>query len=57
MIAVMKAGAPYLPLDPDYPEERMGYICEDAKIKIIITDNNFKSMAEGICNKADNHGE
>jgi len=43
MIAVMKAGAPYLPLDPDYPYERLEFLCEDAKINIIITETQYKA--------------
>ncbi|MDU1926568.1 MAG: non-ribosomal peptide synthetase, partial [Staphylococcus epidermidis] len=30
MLGILKAGAGYIPIDPDYPEERMNYIIEDA---------------------------
>ena len=37
MLGILKAGAGYIPIDPDYPEERMNYIIEDAKPKAVVT--------------------
>jgi amino acid adenylation domain-containing protein len=37
MLAVMKAGAAYVPLDPAYPLERLAYIVEDAKLRVVLT--------------------
>jgi natural product biosynthesis luciferase-like monooxygenase protein len=37
MLAVLKAGAAYLPLDPTYPKERIAFMLEDSKAKIIVT--------------------
>lgn len=37
MLAVLKAGAAYLPIDPEYPAERINYIVNDAKPACIIT--------------------
>ncbi|MFM0340186.1 non-ribosomal peptide synthetase [Paraburkholderia fungorum] len=37
LIAVLKAGAAYLPLDPDYPAERLQFMLADAKPKAVIT--------------------
>lgn len=34
---VLKSGAAFLPLDPDYPEERIKYIMEDSKAKILVS--------------------
>lgn len=30
LLGILKAGAAYLPLDPDYPSERLGFMMEDA---------------------------
>ncbi|MCA6119370.1 amino acid adenylation domain-containing protein, partial [Bradyrhizobium sp. WSM 1738] len=39
VLAVLKAGGAYLPLDPAYPVERLRHIVDDAKPKLLITDN------------------
>ncbi|WP_025718553.1 non-ribosomal peptide synthetase [Paenibacillus sp. 1-18] len=41
MIGVMKAGAAYLPIDPQYPGERIRFILEDAQAKMIITHSKL----------------
>ncbi|WP_139686069.1 non-ribosomal peptide synthetase [Vibrio tasmaniensis] len=40
MLAILKAGAIYIPMDPAYPEERLSYTCENADIRLVITDAN-----------------
>lgn len=36
-LAVMKAGAAYLPVDPGYPTERIAYTLHDARAAVVIT--------------------
>ena len=36
-LGILKAGAAYLPLDPDYPEERITLYLEDSRAKMVIT--------------------
>ncbi|MFO0762808.1 MAG: non-ribosomal peptide synthase/polyketide synthase, partial [Byssovorax sp.] len=36
MLAILKAGGAYLPLDPDFPAARLGFLIEDAKIPVIV---------------------
>ena len=38
LLGVLKSGAAYLPLDPTYPQERLGYILDDAHAKLVITE-------------------
>ncbi|MET0340901.1 MAG: amino acid adenylation domain-containing protein [Polyangiales bacterium] len=38
MLAVLRAGAAYVPLDPRHPTSRIHYVLEDAAPRILITD-------------------
>src|ERR1051326_6281043 len=42
IIATLKAGAAYLPLDPDYPRERLAFMLEDAKPAMVLTKAALK---------------
>jgi len=37
MLAVLANGSAFLPLDPDYPEERLAFMIEDAAVPLVIT--------------------
>jgi amino acid adenylation domain-containing protein len=38
ILATLKAGGAYLPLDPDYPSDRLGFMVADARPQAILTD-------------------
>ncbi len=38
ILGIMKAGAAYLPVDPEYPSDRIGFMLEDAAVKIVLTN-------------------
>ena len=38
LLAVLKAGAACLPLDPKYPQERLAYMVEDSQARVLIAD-------------------
>ncbi|XWV24727.1 NcpA [Tupanvirus deep ocean] len=42
MIAILKTGACYVPLDPVYPLDRLGYMINDCQPKYIITNSSHK---------------
>jgi amino acid adenylation domain-containing protein/thioester reductase-like protein len=46
VLGVLKSGAAYVPLDPNYPPERLNYMIEDAKIKILLTKNQVVQILE-----------
>ena len=41
LLAILKAGAAYVPIDPNYPADRIAYTIEDAQIKIVIAKKNI----------------
>ncbi|WP_329168719.1 non-ribosomal peptide synthase/polyketide synthase [Streptomyces sp. NBC_01267] len=38
VLAVLKTGAAYLPIDPDYPDARIAYMLEDARPAVVLDD-------------------
>lgn len=39
MLAVLKTGAGYVPLDPQYPTERLQYMLDDANVHIVLSES------------------
>ncbi len=37
LLALLKTGAAYLPLDPDYPPERLAFMLQDSRAKLLLT--------------------
>ncbi|WP_411845596.1 amino acid adenylation domain-containing protein [Roseibacillus persicicus] len=44
ILAVLKAGGAYLPVDPCYPQERIAALIESAQPKVILTRSSFSSQ-------------
>lgn len=41
LIAILKIGAAYIPLDPSFPRERLNFIMKDSDIKVLLTENKL----------------
>jgi amino acid adenylation domain-containing protein/FkbM family methyltransferase len=41
LLSIMKAGGAYLPLDPNYPEQRIRFILEDAGSNVLLTEESL----------------
>ncbi len=41
IIGVLKAGAAYVPLDPHFPKDRIEFICSDASLVTILTEQKY----------------
>lgn len=41
ILGILKAGAAYVPIDPGYPQERIDYILEDIKSKLVLTQRQL----------------
>ncbi len=41
LLAVLKAGGAYIPLDPAYPRERLVFMLEDAHVRVLLTEKRL----------------
>jgi len=48
ILAIWKSGAAYVPIDPNYPNNRIQYILEDTEAKIIVADHTYGSRMKEI---------
>ena len=46
MLGILKSGAAYLPIDPDYPQDRIEYMLSDSGAKLLISENNIKNLLQ-----------
>ncbi|MBR0669453.1 AMP-binding protein, partial [Roseomonas hellenica] len=42
LLAILKAGGAWLPLDPDYPPERLSYMVRDAGLSLVLTQRHLR---------------
>ncbi|MCX7746300.1 MAG: amino acid adenylation domain-containing protein [Clostridia bacterium] len=46
ILGILKAGGAYLPIDPDYPKDRIQFMLEDCKTKFLITKGGLSHKVE-----------
>jgi non-ribosomal peptide synthetase component F len=49
VLAILKAGAAYLPLDPEYPHERLSFMLADAHVSAVLTERQFVERLPAQC--------
>ncbi|MDR6534614.1 non-ribosomal peptide synthetase [Variovorax soli] len=47
-LGVMKAGAAYVPLDPDYPADRLRFMAVDADLSAVLAQQGTQGILEGL---------
>ena len=58
LLGILKAGGAYVPLDPSYPKERLGFMLQDAQIKVLLTQQRMieylgEQRARAVCLDSD----
>ncbi|HEV8244497.1 MAG TPA: amino acid adenylation domain-containing protein, partial [Polyangiaceae bacterium] len=43
LLGILRAGAAYVPLDPDYPQKRLEFIAQDARLELIVAERGLAS--------------
>ena len=43
-LAILEAGAAYVPLDPAYPVERLAMMASDAQLALLVTESSFEQV-------------
>jgi len=45
ILGILKCGCAYVPIDPNYPQERVSYILDDAKCPLVLVSNGLEQNA------------
>ncbi|WP_162583348.1 non-ribosomal peptide synthetase [Variovorax sp. PBS-H4] len=53
LLAVLKCGAAYVPLDPDFPKARLDYQADDARLGLLITTSGIVHAPSAWCEDGD----
>ncbi|MGD1704143.1 non-ribosomal peptide synthetase [Dapis sp. BLCC M229] len=54
LLGILKAGAAYVPLDPNYPSERLAYMISDSQLSVLLTQESLltslpEDQAQVVC--------
>ncbi|UHA74005.1 non-ribosomal peptide synthetase [Paenibacillus sp. 481] len=47
MLATIKAGGAFLPIDPEYPDERLSFMVEDSRATAVLTQRDYAARISG----------
>lgn len=50
ILAILKSGGAYVPIDPDYPEERIQYILKDSDVTLLVSNYRHVKKFKAITN-------
>jgi amino acid adenylation domain-containing protein len=50
VLAILKSGGAYLPIDTDYPEIRKQYMIEESRVKLLLTTDDIENITTNIPN-------
>jgi amino acid adenylation domain-containing protein len=44
LLAILKAGGVYVPIDPEYPSERIAYMVQDSGVRLLLTQSHLRAQ-------------
>ena len=47
LLGILKAGAAYVPVDPEYPQDRIAYVLQDAGARVVLTQQHLLALLQG----------
>ena len=57
LLGILKAGAAYVPVDPEYPQDRIAYVLQDAGARVVLTQRHLQVLLQGTDAVAEENGE
>ncbi|MGE5342659.1 MAG: amino acid adenylation domain-containing protein, partial [Candidatus Omnitrophota bacterium] len=48
ILGILRAGGAYLPIDPDYPQERIDYMVKDSEVKLVLATEVTEDTERGV---------
>jgi N-(5-amino-5-carboxypentanoyl)-L-cysteinyl-D-valine synthase len=52
IVAAWKTGAAYVPIDPDYPDDRIAYMLEDTECRFVLANQRYANRLRGLTAEA-----
>ncbi len=46
LLAILKSGAGYVPLDPNYPQDRLNYMLDDSGVKLLVIQDSLRERLD-----------
>lgn len=48
LLAVLKSGAAYVPVEPSFPRERIRFIMDECKVNLVLANSRYRRMLKGL---------